>query len=445
MRAAVGAAVIAAALLTGAAAAKPEAKSPLAQAPTPEQEANALTPELRKLEFGGIGAARCKVAADGGMTDCRLIMEYPSSVGFGKAALGLAPLYRMKPPAEGGLAPGSEYVIGADWFRMDKDPDWLRKPSSNDLMTVWPRAAYAAGIDGRATIICLVNTQGALFDCVVRSEQPAGMGFGAAAIALTPQFMMRPASLKGQPVVSMVSIPLNFRTGGAKSGVGAQQVVQAAMAWPEAPNYADVVAAYPKKAREANVGGRATVNCSFDKDGRLRSCQTLTEQPKGQGFGEAAKVLTKRFRAFPTFADGKSVAGAMVTVPFVFDPNMLTNARPVVGKPNWAGLPTAEQITTALGKTDRPGTSRVAINYTVQPGGSVADCSVDSESPPGVGLGAAALTLTPNFKLSTWTAEGLPIVGGSVRIPLRYEGATPATPAASASPPPASARPAGPG
>lgn len=432
---------IAGALMLGAAAPKPE-KSLLAQEPTAEQEANALTPELRKHELGGVGVARCKVAADGGMTDCRLILEYPSAAGFGKAALGLAPFYRMKSPAEGGLAPGSDYVIGADWFRMDKAPDWLRKPSSNDLMTVWPRAARAAGIDGQAVIFCLVSTQGALFDCGVRSEKPLGAGFGSAAIALTPQFLMRPASLKGQPVVSMVSIPLNFHTGGAMSDVGAQKVVQPAMAWPAAPSYADVVAAYPQKAREANIGGRATVNCSFDRDGRLRSCQTLTEQPKGQGFGEAAKALTKRFRAYPTYPDGKSVAGSVVTVPFVFDPNMLTNAKPVVGKPNWAGIPTVEQITAALGKADRPGTSRVAINCTVQPGGSVADCSVDSESPSGVGLGAAALTLAPNFKLSTWTAEGLPIVGGSVRIPLRYEGG--AAPA-SASPPPASARPAGPG
>lgn len=416
--------MIAAAVLAGGAARQPK-PSPLAQRPSPEQETAALPPEVVEKGLSGAAAATCKVAADGGLANCRVLLDYPSTAGFGKALTSLAPLYRMKPPTAGGQSPGSDYVIRLDRLRNDKHPDWLRKPTPSELLGVWPKEAWAKGIDGKTTVLCLVNTRGALFDCLVQSESPAGMHFGDAGLALTQQFLLKPATLKGEPVVSMVAIPLDFHPnggGGVASGFGSRQVAHPVMAWPEAPTYAEVAAAYPAKARAAGIGGRATMNCSFDRAGKLTACETALEEPKGQGFGPAAKVLAKRFRANPTDTNGKTIAGAMVAVPFVFDPVMLSGGEPVVGKPNWVAIPTADQIVAALGKIDRPGTSRVVIKCVVQAGGGVSDCSVESENPAGAGLGQAALTLAPSFRLSTWTDEGLPIVGGTVRIPIRYEG-----------------------
>lgn len=57
----------------------------------------------------------------------------------------------------------------------------------------------------------------------------------------------------------------------------------------------------------------------------------------------------------------------------------------------------------------------------MQQGGSVSDCKVVTEDPAGQGVGQAALSLAPHFRLTTWTAEGLPTVGGTINIPLRYE------------------------
>jgi TonB family protein len=432
---------IAGALMLGAAAPKPEKASMFAKEPT-HAEAMALLSEAARKE-GGYAAMRCKVTAAARLADCHVVQEGRPDLGFGRVLLHLAPEYRVKSPAEGGPAPDSEIVETFDGTHVDKPVDWKRKPSPNDLLVVWPKKAWAKGVGGEAIIGCPVSTQGALYDCVVISEKPEGENFGAAAIALTPQFLMTPPTLNGAPVVSYARIPLHFRMpiGTTPSPtLGDRAMIPVSMAWPEAPSYADVAAAYPKKAAEKKLGGRATVNCDFTKDGRLTGCDTVIEEPRGQGFADAAKVLAKRFRALTN--DGPAPR-ASVQLPVVFDPAMLTAAKPVIGKAQWAVLPTADDLTAAFGKASRPGTSRVMIACVVQQGGRVDGCNVVREEPTGAGLGQAALTLAPHFRLSTWTAEGLPVVGGTVNIPLRYEGG--AAPAASASPTPASARSAGPG
>jgi TonB family protein len=204
-------------------------------------------------------------------------------------------------------------------------------------------------------------------------------------------------------------------------------MVSPAMDWPEAPSYADVAAAYPKRAREAHLGGRATLACKFTNAGRLTDCQVIAEEPKAQGFGAAAQALARKFRAYPKTSDGRGLLGADVQIPFVFDPAVLGDTKPAIGKPQWMGLPSGAQTGQAFDAVIKAGTPtvRVTLTCTVQPGGGLSGCSVTREDPPGKGVGAAALSLTPLFKVSTWTVEGLPTVGGTINIPLRYEGARP--------------------
>lgn len=431
---------IAGALMLGAAA-KPAAKASIFAEEPVQRDAVALLSEAARKE-GGYAAMRCKVTAEARLAGCRVVQESQPGLGFGQALLSLAPRYRVKTPAEGGPAPGSEIVESFDETHFDTPANWRRKPSPQDLLVVWPKKAWGKGLGGEAIIQCPVSTQGALYDCIVVSEKPAGENFGSAAIALTPQFLMKPATLKGTPVVSIARIPLNFSLpagSGPTMTLGARTMLPVTLAWQEAPTYAEVAAAYPAKARAKNLGGRATLNCDFTKEGRLTGCDTVTESPRGEGFADAAKLLAKRFRALTN--DGPAPR-ASVQLPVVFDPAMLTEAKPVIGKAQWAVLPTTDDLNAAFGKDSRPGTSRVMIACVVQQGGRVDGCNVVREEPTGVGLGQAALTLAPHFRLSTWTAEGLPVVGGTVNVPLRYEGGAPA---AAASPPPASARPAGPG
>jgi TonB family protein len=300
------------------------------------------------------------------------------------------------------------------------EPDWLKRPTPDMLSAVWPKGAG----NGRAIISCKVSTQGTLFDCKVDSEAPEGRGFGAAAIAMTPQLLMRPARHNGQPVVGNVRIPLNFKLpagSGPPDSFGARPVVRPSMAWKRSPTYAEVAAAYPEKARSAGVGGLATLQCGFTSTGVLGYCETLREEPKGYGFGAAAKNLSKLFQAYPS-PPGQRLQGAVVQLPVAFDPAMLKGGVPVVGKPNWSGVPSAEDIAGAYPKAP-PGveTLRTRLACRVEQEGYVSGCRVESEDPPGNGFGPAALALAPRFRLGTWTMEGLPVVGGTVNIPLRYD------------------------
>lgn len=92
-------------------------------------------------------------------------------------------------------------------------PDWIRKPTVADLVRVYPAGAVQREIDGMAVTSCKVAVGGALTDCQVLEEAPAGVGFGKAALDLMPKFLMRPMTRDGQPVEGgTVRIPIRFST-----------------------------------------------------------------------------------------------------------------------------------------------------------------------------------------------------------------------------------------
>lgn len=362
---------------------------------------------------------RCAVADRGELENCRVTREMPAGAGVGAALLSLAPKFGRAPPGPKSLR---EVDVPGAWATMDRPPDWVKRPSPTELRAVFPSEAYDKGISGSAIIDCIATIQGGLSECVVVDESPAGMAFGGAAIALTPQFSMRPATLNGAPVPAIVRVPINFTLFGPGLPGESKKVAPPNLPWIEAPTYADVVAAYPAKAREQKVGGRATVGCSMTREGRLTQCSTLTALPRGYGFDTAAKSLAKRFRLeVLSDSDAAATRNIIVHLPVTFDPSMLDQAEPVVGKPNWSALPTAEALRSAFEALKADGVLRVQLKCVIRPGGYVGDCEAMSEQPAGKGLGAMALTLAPTFRVTTWTAEGLPTVGGKVVIPLRYE------------------------
>jgi TonB family protein len=301
-------------------------------------------------------------------------------------------------------------------------PDWVRKPTSEDLMGVWPRDAMYR--NGRAVVACKVNTRGVLFDCVVAMERPEGAGFGAAALALTPQFLMKPATKGGAPIVSEVRIPIDF-SGERMARLANPPMMRKIIAnpvWLEAPSQQAVAAVYPPAAAAQRIGGHVTLVCTLDKAATPQHCDTIREQPKGAGFSKAARSLAGQFKGQTSFADGKSTKGVSVQMMFSFSPDIL-DGKVTASRPLWLDTPTAGDL---LGTYPQPAlraginSARVVLSCTVAPGGRLDACAVDSENPKGYDIGKAMLPVAAKFRLSPWSQDGTPLVGGNVRVPIRY-------------------------
>lgn len=308
--------------------------------------------------------------------------------------------------------------------------DWVKRPTPDDLMGVWPKAALRTGEGGKAVLSCVVTAHGDLTGCKVLEEKPAGAGFGSAALAVTSQIQMKPATLNGKPVDSEVRLPVNFPDFTPSKEPELMRAVLPGVLMQTAPSYADVAAAFPEKARAKGVAGRAALNCSVIETGELKRCTVLSEAPMGMGFATAAKALIPKFVAPKSAPNLPSTRGAYAQITVSFPKEMLdASTPPVVGKPSWVKLPTGEQLAAAMPKTGAPGQVRVVLDCLIAPDGSTTDCKVASEEPAGRGFGEATLTLAPYFKMTVWTMEGLPTVGARVRIPVRFEMTPPKAPA----------------
>jgi len=91
------------------------------------------------------------------------------------------------------------------------NPDWLRRPSGEDIARYYPDRAQRMSVEGRATLTCTVTAKGTLENCSVVSEDPADQDFGSSALRMTKLFKMRPKTNDGAPVEGgTVRIPLRF-------------------------------------------------------------------------------------------------------------------------------------------------------------------------------------------------------------------------------------------
>jgi protein TonB len=108
-----------------------------------------------------------------------------------------------QPPAPAPAAPPRPSVI--------TNPDWLRKPSGDDIARYYPGPAAQRGVEGRATISCSVTAKGTLENCTLVSEDPADYEFGSKALQMSKLFKMRPKTADGAPTDGgTVRIPIRF-------------------------------------------------------------------------------------------------------------------------------------------------------------------------------------------------------------------------------------------
>ena len=89
--------------------------------------------------------------------------------------------------------------------------------------------------------------------------------------------------------------------------------------WERQPSADQLMRAYPDRALRAEVGGRATVNCLVQPNGRVADCNLTSETPGDYGFGRAAQRLTRYFQISPRTVNGAAV-GSRVNIAIRFNP-----------------------------------------------------------------------------------------------------------------------------
>lgn len=103
-------------------------------------------------------------------------------------------------------------AAAADKRPANAQPDWITRPTAEDLHRYYPKAAWALDLEGEAVVGCAVDLSGALKACKVLSEAPMGLGFGPAALRMTAIFRMSPMIKDGRPTEGgHVAIPIAFK------------------------------------------------------------------------------------------------------------------------------------------------------------------------------------------------------------------------------------------
>lgn len=186
-------------------------------------------------------------------------------------------------------------------------PDWVATPTPEDAQAVYPKAAAEKRLEGRATLKCGVSADGFLKDCASIAEEPAGQGFGAAALAIAPKFQMAKVTKDGVPVAGgVVRVPIRFAN-----------PTQMQAGFRRMPSTDDMAKVYPKKALGRKVAGQAVIDCGVATDGNLYDCALSSETPMNYEFGQAALQLAPLFNLEPRMKDGKPVRYA-VSIPIKF-------------------------------------------------------------------------------------------------------------------------------
>ena len=282
-----------------------------------------------------------------------------------------------------------------------KPPNFVLR--HDEILEVYPAAAKAKGLEGEAVLAC-DGTYQHPFYCEVKSEKPAGEGFGDAAVALTRRYLFDPAGHPPSRIVDPISITVPFALPKVRPAMRANGVDYSLPQPLERPSMDALYAAWPRAARFTGVQGSVDLWCTVGLDGRLHACTIRKEQDGGEGFGAAALSVAPLFRYQPALRDGKPAPLSMsVTVRFACDAHCRGfEGPPVVRQRQWLSAPTPEQVQAVYppAARDHGLEGQARLNCTVVAAGGLEACEILAESAADHGFGAAALQLTPLFRLA---------------------------------------------
>ncbi|HZZ69621.1 MAG TPA: energy transducer TonB [Phenylobacterium sp.] len=314
----------------------------------------------------------------------------------------------------------------------------LKMAGSDDdidqLVTIWPEGARQTGRNGKVTLRCQIDVHGLAESCDVVYEDPKDQGFGRVALKLRHTIKLPPAQGPDGPVSALKNIQVTFTaptlictlaemmdgTPGCSNPRPLHKATEIVdPLWTQAASFDDLAAAYPAKA--GGEEGYAAVRCRVRRDGGMEGCEIIKEEPDGKGFGRAALHLAAaRFRVDPKLA-AHQVNPVLVDVPIRFPSRQELDQRTVMA-PVWltgfdpkAAPRLFPPEAVAQGLT----TGRGVARCTVGPDGALSACAPEPGDPEGLGFSQAAARLATGMRMNLWSADGAPVEGGVVHVPVR--------------------------
>ncbi|MDR6627655.1 TonB family protein [Caulobacter segnis] len=376
----------------------------------------------RGATVSGKVALDCVAAGGGKLVDCKVAKEDPAGQGFGAAALSVVGYERIKPKDDAGdSVAGRPVRTYLQFFAPgDANPNWLRKPTAQDIANVFPKKALADGVGGKAVIGCDVTVEGFLQNCKVLSESPKDYAFGAAGLQITPQLRMTPMMRGGKPAPGgTVEIPINWGEPARGSDFNSTPVILDPP-WTRVPTQAELNAAWPISAAGI-ASAQVALRCILAKTGQPRSCAVISEEPRGKGFGRAAQDLSKLFQV-NVDPDDKKLRDYKVDVPFRFrDPSLPDNRK--LTKPHWIATLTAEGMAAIYPEAAikaKVMSGQAAATCVVTAEGRLVNCEAARETPVGLDFGAAAIKAATAMRMNPWTKEGDTLDGLKVTVPFQF-------------------------
>ena len=273
-------------------------------APTPAQVFTAYPAAAKSRGLAGAARLRCLTTPAGALKDCEVVDESSEGEGFGAAAVGLAPLFRV-PPLSNGQTRGPVPVTVA----FDPEGDGRATKVFAKSPDPLPRPVGALP-GGKARVTCVVGPEGGLERCAAAGAAP---------------------DLARAVVDNLGAFRAMLWTADGRSTMGSSITLESpAFGWPTvippdndppaAPGAVDyrpaipltrgaVAEHYPAKALKAEISGHTTIRCDKVVQARLQDCSVQSETPAEQGFGAAGLEVAADYRIQPETIDGVAAEG----------------------------------------------------------------------------------------------------------------------------------------
>lgn len=131
--------------------------------------------------------------------------------------VGTIDAYTLKPflfaMTKAEVADSTEALAPQSDARMITNPSWIATPDGDTLERLYPPTALRMGLEGHAVAECTVQADGTLQACSIASEDPAGAGFGQAALQMMASYRMAASTADGKPTAGgRVRVAVHWKT-----------------------------------------------------------------------------------------------------------------------------------------------------------------------------------------------------------------------------------------